>query len=194
MKILYGVLVFVFLFLFHQNSFSQESRGSRLGLQVSYGSPYYIPSYADGAPSYKGRYFLDIGILFLKPISNKWEFETGLVYSNNQFKVSPNFPPGINNPPYKFSMNKWIVAANFRLWLPKRFLLQFGPNLSQASRESFGLFRLGFSVGFGKEFNLGEKNALLIVPTFNANPFFPTNSEGMTQLGIRSIFAFPSKK
>lgn len=194
MKILYGVLVFVFLFLFHQNSFSQESRGSRLGLHVSYGSPYYIPSYADGALSYKGSYFLNIGILFLKPISNKWEFETGLVYSNNQFKVSPNFPPGIYNPPYKFSMNKWIVPANFRLWLPKRFLLQFGPNLSQASRESFGLFRLGFSVGFGKEFNLGEKNALLLVPTFNANPFFPTNSEGMTQLGIKSIFAFPSKK
>ncbi|WP_194973266.1 hypothetical protein [Aquiflexum lacus] len=68
------------------------------------------------------------------------------------------------------------------------------PILSQASREFFGAFRLGFSLGVGKEFNLGEKYALLIVPTFNANPFFPTNTEGMTQLGIRSIFAFPGKK
>jgi hypothetical protein len=194
MKILYIVSVFIFLFFSCHHSFAQEDRGSRFGLQVSYGSPYYIPSYADGAPSYDGKFFFDIGFLFLKPISNKWEFETGLVYSNNQFKVSPNFLPGIYNPPYKSSMNQWMIPANFRLYLPNRFLLQFGPNLSQASRESFGLFRLGFSLGFGKEFKLGDKNALLIVPTFNANPFFPTNSEGMTQLGIRSIFAFPSKK
>ncbi|WP_373494316.1 hypothetical protein [Aquiflexum sp.] len=194
MKIARIVTVLIFMFLVNQNSFAQEVAWSRFGLQVSYGNPHYIPSYADGAPNYNGRYFFDIGFLYLKPLSEKWEFETGLVYSNNQFRVTPTFPPGISNPSYNDAMNHWTIPANFRLWLPKRFLLQFGPNISQASSEFFGVFRLGFSLGFGKEFNLGDKNALLIIPTFNANPFFPTNTEGMTQLGIRSIFAFPTKK
>lgn len=194
MKILQSISVFVLLFLVNQNSFAQEVGGSRFGIQLSYGNPYFIPSYADGAPSYSGQYFFDIGFLYIMPLSDKWEFEAGLVYSNNQFSVTPKFPPGTLNPPYNEAMNHWIIPANFRLWLPNRFLLQAGPNLSQASREFFGAFRLGFSLGVGKEFNLGEKYALLIVPTFNANPFFPTNTEGMTQLGIRSIFAFPGKK
>ena len=193
-KILLIIPVFVFLFLSQYNSFAQKVGKSRFGIQLSYGNPYYIPSYADGAPSYNGKYFFDIGFLYVKPLSDKLEFETGLVYSNNQFSVTPNFPSGTSNPPYNEALNQWIIPANFRLWLPNRFLLQAGPNLSQASREFFGAFRLGFSLGVGKEFNLGEKNAILIIPTFNANPFFPTNTDGMTQLGIRSIFAFPSKK
>jgi hypothetical protein len=49
-------------------------------------------------------------------------------------------------------------------------------------------------LGVGKEFKLGDKYALLIAPTFNATPFFPTNSEGIMQLGIRNIFAIPTKK
>lgn len=184
----------VLLSLWSNFALAQEKKPDRFGIQASYGNPFYIPSYADGAPSYDGRFFFDIGFLYLKPLSDKWEFETGLVYSSNKFKLTPNNPPGFSEDPYDLEINNWVVSANFRRWLPNRFFLQAGPNLSQASRNSFGFFRLGFSLGIGKEFNLGEKYDLLIVPTFNAIPFFPTNWEGMTQLGIRSIFAFPTKK
>lgn len=130
MKIATIVPVFIFVFLVNQKSFAQDVGGSRFGLQVSYGNPYYIPSYADGAPSYSGRYFFDIGFLYLKTLSDKWEFETGLLYSNTQFRVTPTFPLGTSNPSYNDAMNQWIIPANLRVWLPKRFLLQFGPNLS----------------------------------------------------------------
>lgn len=173
---------------------SQEKKTNRFGVQATYGNPAYIPNYADGAPSYDGKYFLDFGFLFLTPLSEKWEFETGLVYSSNKFSVTPNLPPGFPEDPYDLDINNWLVSANFRRWLPNRFFLQAGPNLSQTSSDSFGYFRLGFSFGFGKEFKLGEKYDLLISPTFNANPFFPTNWNGVTQFGIRSIFAFPTKK
>lgn len=173
--------------------FAQEAGKARFGIQASYGNPYYIPSYADGAPSFEGRYFFDIGILYIKPLSKKWEFETGLVYSNNQFRVTPSDPLFTPISAYDLAMNYWVVPANFRLWLPRRFFLQAGPNLVHSANESFGFFRLGFSMGIGKEFNLGEKYALLIAPTFNANPYFPRNWDGNTQLGIRNVFVLPSK-
>jgi len=187
-------LLIIFFGLIPTLTKAQSGKSGRFGIQVSYGNPYYIPSYSDFAPSFDGRYYFDIGFLYLKPISDKWEFETGIVYSNNQFKVTPLLPQGTPNPSYNSSMNYWIIPANFRLWLPKRFFLQAGPNLIQSSGESFGFFRLGFSLGLGKEFNLGEKHSLLIAPIFNANPFFPTNWDGMTQLGIRTIFAFQTKQ
>lgn len=37
---------------------------------------------------------------------------------------------------------------------------------------------------------IGDKHDLLIAPRLNANRFHSINSQGMTQLGIRSIFAF----
>ena len=175
-------------------AFSQEKKANRFGIQASYGNPGYIPSFADGAPSYDGKFFFDIGFLYLTPLSEKWEFETGLIYSSNKFKVTPNISSGFPEDPFDLNFNNWLVSANFRRWLPSRFFLQAGPNLSQPSRDSFGYFRLGFSLGFGKEFKLGEKYSLLISPTLNANPFFPTNWDGITQFGIRSIFAFPTKK
>lgn len=174
---------------------AQEKKANRFGIQTSYGNPGYIPSFADGAPSYEGKFFFDLGFLFLTPISEKWEFETGVTYSSNKFQITPNLPPGFpDGRPYDTKINNWVISANFRKYLPKRFFIQAGPNLSQPSRDSFGYFRLGFSLGFGKEFKLGEKYSLLISPTLNANPFFPTNWDGITQFGIRSIFAFPTKK
>ncbi|EOZ93180.1 hypothetical protein A33Q_3770 [Indibacter alkaliphilus LW1] len=172
------------------SGFSQEREKARFGIQASYGKPNYIPSYADGAPSFDGMYFFDIGFLYLKPISEKWEFETGLVYSNNQFRVTPSVPFGLTVAIYNSAMNYWIVPANFRLWIPHRFFLQAGPNLVHSANESFGFFRLGFSLGVGKEFNLSDKHSLMIAPTINANPFFPTNWDGMTQLGIKTVFVF----
>jgi hypothetical protein len=186
-------LSLIILLLLHNSANAQDKYPLRFGVQASYGKTGYAPWGSDGVPSYKGRYFLDIGFLILKPISDKWEFETGLVYSNNQFKVRPNTPPGLN-PTYNDAINYLIIPANFRLWLAHKFLLQAGPNLTFPIDESGGSFRLGFSLGFGKEFKVGEKFAILIVPTFNANPFFPTNRDSMTQLGIRTIFAFPTKQ
>lgn len=193
MKILLVIQVFVFLFLIQHNSFAQESSGSRFGIQGSYGITGYSPWGSDGIPSYKGRYFIDLGFLYLKPLSDKWEFETGLVFIINQFRVRPNFFPGPNST-YNASIYQLIIPSNFRLFLAHKFFLQAGPNFTVVSSEPSGLFRPGFSLGFGKEFNLGDKYSLLIAPTFNANPFFPTNEDKMMQLGIRSIFAFPSKK
>lgn len=185
------LIVCLILNLYSYETFAQIKKQSKFGFQFSYGKPYYIPSFADGAPSYKGRNFFDVGFLYFKPFSDKWEFETGLIYSNNQFRVTPSFPPGASNYSYGLAMNHWIIPANFRLKFSNQFFLLAGANLSQANRESFGLLRFGFSLGFGREFRIEEKYTLLIAPTFNANPFFPANSEGITQLGIRSIFAFP---
>lgn len=184
---------FSLCFLVHIAS-AQDKKSGRFGFQVSYGNSLYIQNFSDGAPSYDGKFFFDIGFLYLKPLSDKWEFETGLVFSSNKFKVTPNLPPQFSREPYNVQINNWVIPANFRMWLPKRFFLQAGPNLSQSIDNSFGFFRLGFSLGVGKEFKLGDKHALLIAPTFNATPFFPTNSEGIMQLGIRSIFAIPTKK
>lgn len=186
-------LSLIILLLVHNSANAQDKYPLRFGVQASYGKTRYAPWGSDGVPSYKGRYFLDIGFLFLKPISDKWEFETGLVYSNNQFLVRPNTPPG-PNPSFNDAINYLIIPANFRLWLAYKFFFQAGPNFTLVGQDSSDIFRPGFSLGFGKEFNLGDKYSLLITPTFNANPFFPTNRDSMTQLGIRSIFAFPTKK
>lgn len=194
MKYCIFFICLVSFFMGSNIALSQEKKANRFGIQASYGNPGYILSFADGAPSYEGKFFFDFGFLFMTPLSEKWEFETGLTYSSNKFQITPNLPPGFPEVPFDLNFNNWVVSANFRRWLPSRFFLQAGPNLSQPSRESFGYFRLGFSLGFGKEFNLGEKHDLLIMPVFNANPFYPTNWDGITQFGIRSIFAFPTKK
>lgn len=191
------IKIFTILFLLSystQFALAQEKTPKRFGIQASIGNPTYIPSFADGAPTYEGKLFLDFGFLYLTPLSEKWEFETGLIYSSNKFKATPNLPPGFPDDPYDLKVHSWIISAYFRKYFPKRFFILAGPNLTQVSRESFGSFHLGFSLGIGKEFNLGEKYDLLISPTFNANPFFPTNWNGITQFGIRSIFAFPTKK
>lgn len=187
-----SIFIIVAFMICAGSGFAQGTGKSRFGVQASYGNPGYIPSFADFAPIFEGRYFFDIGLLYMKPISEKWEFETGIIYTNNQFRVVPILPQGAPAPPYNTAMNYWIIPANLRLWLPQRFFFQAGPNLVHSSNESFGFFRLGFSLGVGKEFNLGEKYALLIGPTFNANPYFPTNWDGNTQLGIRTIFVFES--
>ncbi|WP_157963195.1 hypothetical protein [Algoriphagus litoralis] len=194
MKILTFFTAIICFCLWSNFTLAQEKKANRFGIQASFGNPSYIQSDADGAPSYDGKFFFDIGFLYLTPLSEKWEFETGLIYSSNKFKVTPNISPGFPEDPYDLNFNNWLVSANFRKWLPNRFFLQAGPNLSQTSRDSFGYFRLGFSLGLGKEFKMGEKYSLLISPTLNANPFFPTNWNGITQFGIRSIFAFPTKK
>lgn len=186
-KAIFMIVVFI---VCAGSGYGQDREKARFGIQGSFGKPYYIPSYADGAPSYEGRYFFDIGLLYMKSISEKWEFETGLVYSNNQFLVTPSDPFGQPIRPNNLGMNYWLVPANFRLWTPHRFFLQAGPNLVHSANESFGFFRLGFSLGVGKEFNLSDKHSLIIAPTINANPFFPTNWDGMTQLGIKTVFVF----
>lgn len=116
LKFFIGVVLFGLCSRF---SLAQESLQSRFGIQISYGNPGYIPSFADGAPSYEGKNFFDFGFLYLKPISDKWEFETGLFYSSNRFRVTPTIPIGFPNDPYILTMNNWVLPANFRLWLPK---------------------------------------------------------------------------
>jgi hypothetical protein len=191
MSFLKKVLISGLVVLVQFKAFSQEKGGVKVGLQGSLGTPHYIPSYADGAPSYDGKRFFDLGILFIKPVSEKVEFETGLLFSSSRFEVTPSTL--FNDPIYFESMNAWIIPANFRFFVGKGFFLQAGPNLSQGSRDSFGTFRLGFSIGLGKSFDFGNGYSLRVSPTINANPFFPTNWDGVTQLGIRSIFAIPIK-
>lgn len=182
-------LAIVLVFYIQFSAFSQENVGFKIGFQASFGTPHYIPSYADGAPSYDGKRFFNLGALLIKPLSEEMEFETGLLFSSSRFEVTPSSL--FNDPVYLESMNAWIIPANFRFFVGKGFFLQAGPNLSQGSRDSFGALRLGFSIGFGKCFDFGNGYSLLLVPTINANPFFPTNWDGVTQLGIRSIFAIP---
>lgn len=187
MSILKTVVVSGLVVLIQFSARSQEDVGLKIGFQASLGTPHYNPSYADGAPSYDGKRFFDLGLVFIKPVSEKVEFETGLLFSSSRFEVTPS--PLFNDPIYFESMNTWIIPTNFRFFVGKGFFLQAGPNLSQGSRDSFGAFRLGFSIGFGKSFDFGNGYSLRVSPTINANPFFPTNWDGVTQLGIRSIFA-----
>lgn len=114
-------LVYLLLNLYAYKTWPQSKNPSKFGFQFSYGKPYYISSYADGAPSYKGRNFFDIGFLYLKPFSDNWEIETGLIYSNNQFRVTPSFPTGTSNYSYGLAMNYWIIPANFRLKFSNQF-------------------------------------------------------------------------
>jgi len=111
---------FSLCFLVHIAS-AQDKKSGRFGFQVSYGNSLYIQNFSDGAPSYDGKFFFDIGFLYLKPLSDKWEFETGLVFSSNKFKVTPNLPPQFSRELYNVQINNWVIPANFRMWLPKRF-------------------------------------------------------------------------
>lgn len=67
-------LIFIALMICSVMGLAQEIGRARYGIQASYGNPGYIPSFADFAPTFEGRYFFDIGLLYMKPISEKWDF------------------------------------------------------------------------------------------------------------------------
>ncbi len=68
-----GLLIGFFLFTDLNTACAQKHvKDSRWGIQFGGGNPFFVPSFADFAPTYEALYFYEVGFVYLPKLNEKW--------------------------------------------------------------------------------------------------------------------------
>ena len=132
-----------------------------------------------GAASYSGKWFYSLGVDYIVPISQSFDFETGIEYSRHKIMVDPNLPPSMDKPEYPIHIDILTVPVAARVNFLKYFFFSAGGmlNLDVSGRggtdtqTGLGAFA---SLGFQYDFDSGL--SAFVSPYIKAHallPFFP---------------------
>lgn len=182
MKFTRPVSILLALLLTSPVLFAQENPSEKRGSQVGV----YFASFGDnpaiaflplaGSASYGGSGFYTLGASFSRPLSRRFDFETGLAFSRHRILVQPNLPPDMDDTPYETTLQLFTVPLIFKLNLGRLFFLNGGTmlhvdtGLSSAVDNQSGIgAMLGFGIGY--EFQSGI--SLYINPYLKAHSLVP---------------------
>lgn len=173
--------------------------GSRLGITFSsFGDNPAIPfAMLCGSASYSGEGFYTLGITYARPISKRFDFETGVEYSNHTLMVHPNLPPDMDNTPYETRLNLITIPFSVKVNLGRIFFLNGGGMLnvdSGISNPVDSQSGIGAMLGFGLGYVFKSGVYIYINPYMKAHallPFVPDRyHHHLMETGIRAGIAF----
>jgi len=129
-----------------------------------------------GAASYSGERFYSLGLDYLVPISQSFDFETGMEYSHHKMMVDPNLPPSMDKPEYPVYLDLVEVPFGLRFNFLDYFFIGAGGLLTlDVNSPEIGAAQTGLgacaSLGAKYEFNSGL--SAFVNPYMKANALWP---------------------
>jgi len=160
---------------------SSEKRGSQVGIYIaSFGENPAIPFVPlAGSASYGGAGFYTLGATYARPLSRRFDLETGLAFSRHKIRVQPNLPPDMDDTPYETSLHLLTVPLLVKLNLGRFFFLNGGAMLNVDTGLSVPVDNqsgIGLMLGGGSEYEFNSGISLCLNPYMKAHslvPFMP---------------------
>jgi len=133
-----------------------------------------------GAASYSGRSFYSLGMDYLVTISQGFDFETGIEYSQHKMMVNPNLPPSMDEPEYPVYLDMVEVPFGLRFNFLNYFFIGAGGLLNldvsspgiNASQTGLGACAL-----LGVKYDFRSGLSAFINPYVKANALLPFSPE-----------------
>lgn len=184
------------LFLISFSLFAQDSGQKNLGsIGFSYSSfgniqETWNSSGLNGGDNYVDEKFYTFGIDYLRPINTWLEYEFGLEYSRQTYKVQPEFP-SLGYPEHNIYISLISVPATLRANFLKYFfangglLLDFDLNSSSPVRYQSGI---GCLLGVAAKYDFKFGASIYFNPFIKYHSVIPFSSEDynrLTEVGFR---------
>jgi len=147
-----------------------------------------------GSASYKTVRFDEVGIRYLKQITERLYVETGLNYLGMQLKINPA-PMGIPMESRNEDLNIISVPVYANYTLGRYFFVNGGPIVDFQTTENSinSQSGIGYSLGLGGKYEL-NKFSLFINPNFKRHAVIPFEKEmyqqKITEIGIQAGLGF----
>ena len=159
------LLTFLFYGIFFQ---IQAQEKSEIGLSFLNGKNELVSfGKTEGAPSYSGEGFYSFGVNYLKELKTWLYFETGLEYSSQKFRITPNLPPDMDRSPRFEKTGLLSIPLVVRLkflklaFLNAGLLLDMDASLSNSIDNQSGV---GVLMGVGLKYDFKSGISLTINP------------------------------
>lgn len=146
----------------------------------------------EGAASYKGEKFFTLGLIYLYPLKNKIDIETGIEYSNHEISIMPNVPPGIDNKPNSAFMSLVNIPVTARLNFLKYFFINGGLflDIDAGTSEQNSQTGIGAMMGLGIRYDPGYRISVFVNPYFKVHSLIPFSTNDYHQRLMESGFRF----
>ncbi|EOZ93179.1 hypothetical protein A33Q_3769 [Indibacter alkaliphilus LW1] len=177
----------VLFFLITFFSLQTHAQKNNWGISAEFGSSSVEGRDFIGGPSFHPREYFAFGFTYIRAISPKFDFETGLTYSRTRILErgggTPYFPDII-----EFNIYENMLTVPFYLkWnVSPRIFLNGGPNMSWNRGEN--TYDAGYGFGIGYQWRIKENKKLLINPMYQARGARPQEGRGVQHLGLRLVF------
>ena len=179
------LLLTTLIISFSALSQDKKENVSFLKVGLSYSSfgqnPIFYFKSMDGAPSYEGNSFYTMGLVLIKPLSDKLELETGIEYSEHIIKITPNLDPSFPNTPYNKTKTLWSIPIGIRYNLSKYFYLKTGLFMDFDSQNIYELPNqqgIGANIGLGAKYDFDFGISLFVAPYLKAHSLIPFKKQG----------------
>jgi len=157
---------------------------NRIGVHFAFGGGgYYAPDLFSSL-DYNTKYYYSIGLDYLRVLKpNRWDFCTGIEYTDNQMMVTPDYKDlyWIGQNSYKSHLTLVTIPAQIKYHLWKIFYLNGGVFFNLLSKECAEEYNysdniamlLGCGLGIGVEYEIPGSGLIL-----SLNPYFRWNGIG----------------
>lgn len=182
-KLSFISLIFLFAFF----ALEVNAQKNNWGGNVEFGYPSLVGRESFGGTSYHPMEYFAFGFTYIRAVSPKFDFETGLTYSRSRFSIrgggTPLFPTSLEFVGWE----NMITSPFYLKWnVSPHFFLNGGPNFSWNMGENTYDPGYGFGIGYQLRFNGNKK--LLINPMYQARGMREQDGRGVRHLGLRLIF------
>ena len=174
----FAILVLLLTFSLHAREQKKAGKDASLGITFSSFGDNALVRFEplDGAASYSGKRFYSLGLDYLIPISQNFDFETGIEYSHHKMMVDPNLPPSMDKPEYPVYLNILTVPVAVRVNFLKYFFVSAGGMVNLDVSGSGGADTqtgLGACASLGVKYDFESGLSAFINPYLKANGLLP---------------------
>lgn len=182
MKTKFFIILSLFLFTCHFSSAQNSTLYQRVGLTVSpigESDPIRF-SELDGTGSYSSKSLLSFGFIYIHPLNNWLDIETGVEYAKHSIESKSNYPPDRDKAPANADLSliniPLTVRANFLnyLFVNGGLLLDFETSSSNIIDKQSGV---GAILGVGGQYEFNNALGLFINPYVKMHALIPFPAE-----------------
>ena len=135
-----------------------------------------------GSPSFSGQRYYSLGVIYVYPISRRFDLEVGIEYRNSSFHINPLFVEEMDMRPYiDFSFIEVLLTTRFNFW--RHFFLNGGLLVNFEIAEINRLYNqsgIGAMLGVGAKYDFKSiPIGLFINPYLRYRPFIPFSGRNL---------------
>ena len=177
-----ALLLLFSIFLASYSAFAQQeetpTRKGQIGITFSsFGSNDVVRSEEPvGGPSYHGDHFYTLGINYLYPLNQTFDFETGVEYSNHQITINPMYfydQGSVPDPGHKANVALISIPVSVRVNFLKYFFINGGIFFDMDASQPMPI---DSQTGLGANLGLGFKYKFKCGVTTFVNPYTKAHS------------------
>ena len=147
------------------NAFAQSCKRHTMGAHVAFGDDSYTNYFGKRGDNFEQKYYYSIGLDYALRLSKRWDFCTGLEYSQSKMLYNPRmYPP----QPSDANLKMTILPLQLKFRFGKFFFVNTGPLLNlflketivRAKESNYYRMILGWELGVGGEYEF--KNGIML--------------------------------